>query len=120
MWITPLLPLQVCQLKGGFDPLIHQIPQPRVGAHLFLGASEVLLAHELTAASAVPRIAQLMIRPVALLGIVLAAAARRSAHVVLAGERAGPQRTERGDLGLDRRDAVLKGRARICRHAGAL
>lgn len=65
----------------------------------------------------IDQLTQPRIGSVALIGIVLAPAARCAAHVVLAAEGARPQRTERGDLGLDRGDAVLKDRVRSVRHA---
>ncbi len=83
-----MLPLQAGQFDGRVDPLIEQLPQPRIGAQLLLDADEFRLADELAAAAAVPGVAQLVIRAVALRRIVLAAAAGGAAHVVLAAEGA--------------------------------
>ena len=113
-----MLTLQAGQFDGGGDPLIEQLTQPRIGAQLLLHADEFRLPDELAAAAAVPGVAQLVIRAVALRRIVLAAAAGGAAHVVLAAERARPQGTERSECRLDRVDTVLQDAVRIVRHAG--
>ena len=84
LWITQLLTLQARQRDGRVDPLIDEGTQARIGAHLLLHPSKFGLADELTAAAAMPGVAELVIRPVALIGIALAATARGAAHIVLA------------------------------------
>ena len=118
LWATQLLTLQAGQFDGGGDPLIDQLTQPRIGAQLLPHADEFRLPDELAAAAAVPGVAQLVIRAVALSRIVLAPAAGGAAHVVLAAERARPQGTERRERGLECVDTVVQDALRIVRHAG--
>ena len=105
--------LQLCGVEAQGNPFIDEGAQALVVGQLLADGGEVFQAHELAVALALPGIAELVVGSVLAGRVVLAAAARRAADVVLLRQMAWAQGAELCQLGFDLFDAPLDGGLRV-------
>ena len=110
--------LQLCGVEAQGNPFIDEGAQALVVGQLLTDSGKVFQAHELAMALALPGIAQLVVGAVLAERVVLTAAARRAADVVLLRQMAWAQGAELCQLGFDLLDAPLDGGRRV-RHGAS-
>jgi hypothetical protein len=109
------------ELQARRDPRLHEGAEPLVGAQLLARRRHILAAHELRVTAPLPGEAHLVVRPVLARGIGLARTGGLATHVVLFGERAGPEVAQRQQLLLQLADLRFQvGLAVARRHRGRI